>query len=71
MTNPLTDPAVLVVGDGVWLHFDARPPEVAVTHPGTWECLLVDGRHPASDCGVKGGCWSPRYDRQLHAQLQP
>jgi len=40
--------------DGPWLHFGARPDEVAVRHPPTVTCP-AEGRHPKSDCGYAGG----------------
>lgn len=54
-------PSAQVLGDGWWWHGDARPTEPAVTHPPSWSCPVV-GRHPASDCGFKDGCWNPRAE---------
>jgi hypothetical protein len=46
-----------VMPDGRWVHFDARPSEVAVVHVPRGQCPLV-GRHPVSDCGfTDGGAW--------------
>ncbi len=50
-----------VVGDGLWSHCDARAPETAVTHRPRFSCPVV-GRHPMSDCGLRGGCWNPRAE---------
>ena len=35
--------------EGMWLHFDARPPERAVVHLPMFRCPF-GGRHPAGDC---------------------